>query len=144
VTVVVTTEEAVVLASHPLHAVQGAAVPSLVQPDQVLPGHALPPHQLVQGPAVQSPEVLEDQGPQPLPGPPGPKGPTPLLPFQPPGPPAPPKPELLPPGPHAPKGAGAPVVWVCQLERAEAYAELEVQAEGQAEPPRKNVLVKVQ
>jgi hypothetical protein len=144
VTVVVTTEEAVVLASHPLHVVQGAAVPSLVQPDQVLPGHALPPHQLVQGPAVQSPEVLDDHGPQPLPGPPAPKGPTPLLPFQPPGPPAPPKPELLPPGPQAPKGAGAPVVWVCQLERAEAYAELEVQAEGQAEPPRKNVLVKVQ
>jgi hypothetical protein len=131
VTVVVTTEEAVVLAAHPLQVVQGASVPSLVQPDQVLPGHALPPHQLVHGPAVQSPEVLEDQGPQPLPGPPGPKGPTPLPPFQPPGPAL----ELLLPGPQAPKGAGAPVVWVCQLERAEAYAEFEVQAEGQAEPP---------
>ena len=109
VTVVVTTDEAVVLAAHPLHAVQGASVPSLVQPDQVLPGQSLPPHQLVQGPAVQSPEVLEDQGPHPLPGPPAPKGPTPLPPFQPPRPPG-PELELLLPGPQAPKGAGAPVV----------------------------------
>lgn len=77
------------------------------------------------------------QGPQPLPGPPGPKGPTPLPPCQPPGPPL----EPLPLGPQAPpKGPGAPVVWVCQEETAEAQAEFVVQAEGQAEPPEgKNV-----
>lgn len=57
VTVVVTTEEAVVEASQPLQVVQGASVPQgpLVQPDHVLGGQALPPHQLVQGPLVQEP-----------------------------------------------------------------------------------------
>jgi hypothetical protein len=39
------------------------------------------------------------------------------------------------PGPQAPKGAGAPVVLVLQREWAEAEAEFEVQAVGQAEPP---------
>lgn len=122
VTVVVTTEEAVVLAWQPDQVVHGASVPQgpLVQPDQVLSGHALPPHQDVQGPSVHAPEVLVDQAPQPLPAPP--KGPTPLPPFHPPGPrpPGPLEELLLPPGPQAPKGAGAPVVWVFQLERAEA------------------------
>jgi len=121
VTVVVMTDEAVVLAWQPLHVVQGASeVPQgpSVQPLQVEAGQAEPPHQLVHGPSVQAPEVLEDQGPQPLFAPP--KGPTPLPPCQPPGPrPLGPS-EELPPGPQAPKGAGAPVVWVCQLERAEA------------------------
>jgi hypothetical protein len=120
VTVVVTTLLAVVLAWHPDQVVQGASVPQgpLVQPLQVEAGHAEPPHQLVQGPSVQAPEVLEDHGPQPLPAPP--KGPAPLPPCQPPGPRPPGPSEELPPGPQAPKGAGAPVVWVCQLERAEA------------------------
>jgi hypothetical protein len=115
--VVVITELAVVLAWHPLHVVQGASLAQLadVQPDQVLAGQSLPPHQDVQGPAVQEPEDSEAHGPQPLPAPPN--GPTPLPPCQPPGPWL---LELLEPGPQAPKGAGAPVVWVCQLERAEA------------------------
>ena len=123
VTVVVTTEEAVVLAWQPDQVVHGASVPQgpSVQPLQVEAGHALPPHQLVQGPSVQAPEVRVDQGPQPLPAPP--KGPAPLPPCQPPGPRPPGPSEELPsgpPGPQTPKGAGAPVVWVCQLERAEA------------------------
>ena len=123
VTVVVITEEAVVEAWQPDQVVHGASdVPQgpSVQPLQVEAGHAEPPHQLVQGPSVQAPEVRVDQGPQPLPAPP--KGPAPLPPCQPPGPrPAGPSEELPSlPGPQAPKGAGAPVVWVFQLERAEA------------------------
>jgi hypothetical protein len=121
VTVVVMTDEAVVLAWQPDQVVHGASeVPQgpSVQPLQVEAGHAEPPHQLVQGPSVHAPEVRVDQGPQPLPAPP--KGPAPLPPCQPPGP-RPPGPSVsLPPGPQAPKGAGAPVVWVFQLERAEA------------------------
>ena len=140
-TVVVTTE-AVVLAWQPDQVVHWASVlqgPS-VQPLHVDAGHALPPHQLVQGPWVQAPEARVDQAPQPLPAPP--KGPAPLPPCQPPGPRPLRSSEELPsdpPVPQTPKGAGAPVVWVFQLERAEAYAELEVQAVGQAEPPRGNI-----
>jgi hypothetical protein len=120
VTVVVITEEAVVLASHPLHVVQGASLAqlALVQPLHVLAGQSLPPHQEVQGPAVQEPEDCEAQGPQPFAAPP--KGPAPFPPCQPPGPRPPGPSEEFEPGPQAPKGAGAPVVWVCQLERAEA------------------------
>lgn len=119
VTVVVTTLDAVVEASQPDQVVHGASVPRDVQPLHVLSGHALPPHQEVQGPAVHAPEEAEAQGPQPLPAPPAPKGPAPLPPCQPPGPRV--LLELEPPlEPQAPKGAGAPVVWVCQLERAEA------------------------
>lgn len=140
VTVVVTTLLAVVSAEQPLQVVQGASVPQgpLVQPLQVLGGQALPPHQEVQGPWVQEPVEASLQGPQPLPGPPGPKGPTPLPPCQPPGP---PPLESLALGPQAPpKGPGAPVVWVCQEETAEAQAEFVVQAEGHAEPPEGKIV----
>jgi hypothetical protein len=85
VTVVVTTLEAVVLASQPLQLVHGASVlhgPS-VQPLQVLAGQSEPPHQEVQGPEVQAPLVRELHGPQPLAAAP-PKGPMPLPPCQPP------------------------------------------------------------
>jgi len=114
VTVVVTTEVAVVEAVQPVQVVHGAseAQEFEVQPDHVLAGHPLVPHQLVHGPEVHAPELCEAQGPHPSFPPLPPKGPTPPAPDHPfsllllPAPPA-----------HAPgpNPEGAPVVMVCQL-----------------------------
>jgi len=97
VTVVVTTEVAVVEAVHPVQVVQGACVfhEPEVQPDQVLAGQPEMPHQLVQGPLVHAPPLMLAHGPHPLPGPPN--GPCPLPALH---------PEWLPldPHPHAPPG----------------------------------------
>lgn len=92
VTVLVTTEVAVVEAVQPDQLVHGASVAQvpLVQPDHVEPGQPAVPHQFVHAPLVQAPVLWLAHGPQPLPAPP--KGPTPFEGFQPGAPPQPGRP----------------------------------------------------